>query len=196
MIYLGLVHGRDVGFYRDHKNIFEVTTPTARWTSLWDICLEDIRILKYNHADLNCYDMELLNTAAQQLCGTEYDYGQLLDFLLHDLIGYPKESFHLFDKGPKQKVCSTGVASLFAYRRKLLGDDVVPRLFDIVNLREWKRHGVYRNIDQCLDPDAVPGDNRIRTPIERVTPAHFENAGFFCNEFELVARFNHGERVG
>jgi hypothetical protein len=201
-----------------HSNdIFEVTDPISRFVSLYSIALEDIRILRYTFDSFSNRDIRTMYAGAKQIEGTKYDRQQLLDFLLHQILGYPKEPFTLFDEGPDQKVCSTGVATLFNYLRKhqvgklsrtvdfygnpdLAADpedmisNAMLRLFDIVNVDLWKKNGVFDNIDQCLDPDAVPGIDRIRTPIERVTPAHFDNPEYFQNEFTEVARFKNGEQ--
>lgn len=209
--------------------IFEVTTPVSHYVSLLDIALEDIRILRFTPRTLTPDDIFVMICAAAEIAGTDYDYGQLLDFLLHQLLNYPRNPFTLFDQGPEQKVCSTGVATLFHHLRKQLeiqifiieqeikmkvvsGRDwqaedlaikkmkreLVPRLFNIAELRIWKDRDVVDNIDHCLNPDYDPDKNlyytQIKTPIERVTPAHFENSDYFQNEFTEVARFKNGER--
>jgi hypothetical protein len=178
--------------------IFEVTDPISRFVSLYSIALEDIRILRYTNMKLQGHEIFIMRNAAMKLVGMKYDRGQLLDFLLHQIIGYPKESLRIFDEGTERMVCSTGVAALFNHMRRTIRSDIrmitLPRLFDIVDTEIWKKNGVYNNIDQCLDPNARPGFDRIRTPIERVTPAHFENTEYFQNEFREVARFKNGER--
>lgn len=174
--------------------IFEVTEPVAQMVSLYSIALEDIRILRFIPKILESNDIHVMRHAANRIVNSEYDEGQLFDFLLHQILGYPKEPFTLFDLGNDRTVCSAGVATLFNYLRKELGDNSFPRLFDIVDTEIWKKNGVYNNIDQCLDPNARPGFDRIRTPIERVTPAHFENPEYFQNKFKEVARFKNGKR--
>ena len=194
-IYLGRDKLKDI----DDQCIFEVTTPRSRFVSLRQICHEDIRILRFTPRALASDDIHVMLAAAQRIVGTKYDYGQLLDFLLHNVLDYPRSPFTLFDQGPERKVCSTGVATLFNRLRQVLdehGGDAIPRLFDVVYVDVWKERGVFDNIDQCLDPDADIGIDRIRTPIERVTPAHFENTVYFQREFWEVARFKEGRRVG
>jgi hypothetical protein len=177
--------------------IFEVTDPVAQMVSLYSIALEDIRILRYTGKVINTPDAKLMRHSANRIVNSEYDEGQLFDFLLHQILGYPKEPFTLFDLGNDRTVCSAGVATLFNRLRKILNEkdgDTIPRLFDIVNVNLWKERGVFDNIDQCLDPEATPGVDSIRTAIERVTPAHFENTEYFQNEFTEVARFKNGKR--
>ena len=197
-IYLGETGGSDSAFDPKAHTVFEVTSPKSKWTPLWDFCDHDIRILRFTPRSLAADDISVMAQAASRIVGTSYDYGQLLDFLLHEVAGYPREDFRLFDLGPERKVCSTGVMSLFTHLRKVresVGDMLIPRLFDIVDVDRWRSAGVYDNIDQCLDPDAVPGQDRIRTPIERVAPAHFDNTDYFQNEFQLIARFRKGVRM-
>lgn len=189
--------GRDKMLDIDDQCIFEVTVPRSRFVSLRDICLEDIRILRFIPRILTSDDIHVMLEAAQRMVGKKYDYGQLIDFLMHQILDYPREPFTLFDQGPERKVCSTGVATLFNYLRQVLDAHdriVIPRLFDIVNVNLWKERGVFDNIDQCLDPDARPGIDSIRTAIERVAPAHFDNSEYFQDEFWEVARFKNGER--
>jgi hypothetical protein len=184
--------GRDKMLDIDNQCIFEVTVPRSRFVSLRDISLEDIRILRFTPRILTSDDIHVMLDAAQRIVGKKYDYLQLVGFLMHQILDYPREPFTLFDQGPERKVCSTGVAALFNHLRKVLdehGGDTIPRLFDIVDVDVWKDRGVFDNIDQCLDPDATPGVDSIRTPIERVTPAHFENSSYFQNEFWEVVRF-------
>ena len=177
--------------------IFEVTVPRSQFVSLADICHEDLRLLRFSERILTPDDIQVMLNASQSIVGTEYDYGQLLDFLLHETLGYPKGAFKLFDQGPKRKVCSTGVTTLFHHLRKVReseGDKSIPRLFNIVDVNVWKKEGLYDRIDQCLVPDTRQGEPAIKTPIERTAPAHFENTRFFRKEFTLVARFKAGEK--
>lgn len=187
--------GRDKRLDIDDQCIFEVTVPRSRFVSLRDICLEDIRILRFTPRILTSDDIHVMLDAAQRIVGTKYNEPRLIAFLMHQILDYPREPFMLFDQGPEH-VCSTGVATLFNYLRQVLDAHdriVIPRLFDIVNVEIWKRRGVYGSIDQCLDPNARPGIDRIRTAMERVTPAHFENSIYFQTEFWEVARFKNGK---
>ena len=189
--------GRDKRLNIDDQCIFEVTVPRSRFVSLRDICLEDIRILRFTPRILTSDDIHVMLDAAQRIVGKKYGYLQLVGFLMHQILDYPREPFTLFDQGPERKVCSTGVATLFNYLRQVLyahDSIVIPRLFDIVNVNLWKLRRVYDNIDQCLDPNARPGIDRIRTAMERVTPAHYDNPKYFQNEFWEVARFKNGEQ--
>lgn len=211
-IYLGL---GAIDIFDD--DIFEVTDPVAQFVSLHSIALEDIRILRYSAVSLNIVHVATMLLTAECINGRKYDRLQLLDYLLHQILGYPKVAFTMFDEGPDQTVCSAGVATLFSKLRKIdeekpikkyehrgetyQGEDLAamlrniwPRLFDIVNVDIWKSRGVFDNIDQCLEPGSVLGEDIIRTPIERVTPAHFENSNYFQNEFREVVRFKNGQQ--
>ena len=44
--------------------------------------------------------------AVKEIAGTPYDYGQLVDILVHQLFGWLPEKLNLFDFGRKRKVCS------------------------------------------------------------------------------------------
>lgn len=190
LVYLGSLHGDHPGFDIKGKSFFEFTLPTSRFTSLWDICENDLAVVRPAFP-VSQADAEYMRMQARQLEGLKYDIGDLLDFLLTRIIGYPAATIKVFDQGTKRMVCSTVVASLYASLRKRLeieGESHVPRLFDIVDFEFWRKRGVIGNIEKLL-PETT---GRVRTPVERVTPAHYVNTRYFQREFDTVKRFKKG----
>lgn len=119
-----------------------------------------------------------MQDAAGEIVGTKYDYGQLIDIAINQLLGYGSaEKFHWFDLGSKRKVCSVATRTCFEHARHRAevewGELAAPtRLFvapggsPYWGLSEWVKYG--------------------KPSVECTTPAHFVNSQYFSSEFKLV----------
>jgi len=172
----------------DEWATFSVELPKARIKPLHDYCLSNMSIYRFQLTELTKEHLEIMMEAADQMIGTGYDIGQLLDIGLRGLLGYDQDRpLQLFDWGKKKKVCSVGVRICYEYLYQKAIKPAVPNprpgkwLFYALNPAKWP-------------PDKVAAYHG--TDVEATAPAHFANSDYFQNEFELVARFKDGQRVG
>jgi len=184
--------GKESTWEHDHCMMFfdksftlSVEPPKAFKKPLEKYCLNDISIYRLTKKNLNKQDIDLLQKGAEQLVGTVYDVGQLLDIAINGLLGFEHTfKIKIFDFGKKKKVCSVGIRAVFEYlykkKYKKPGDEEENWLFNTINPRKWPEKIVKKY--QGTDVDAT-------------TPAHFANSDYFGNEFKLVARFHKGEQI-
>lgn len=185
--------GRSKNFNPFNRDIFEVTLPEAQFVSLADISLDHLIILRFRYHAFTPEDIAFMRRKADDMKGTKYDIGQLFDYILFALRGYPRESTPVFDGGTNRNVCSSGVAGLLGGWRDWFDPERakgIPRLFDIVDPAVWKVAGKWDNVDHALTEGG-----RIKTPIELTSPAHFHCSQYYQNEFEKIAEFNGGKRI-
>jgi len=168
--------------YFDPDHVFSCTTPKVCWETLehqlereWAVyryCKDTDTYLqtlvdKEGHF-LSVADIIAMKSIASSMIGLEYDYGDLLDFMVNELLGYtnvkPIEVFGVRDKF----VCSTAVRSIFERLRKEQEKDgkefVMPRLFNMLNPSHWTQEQI---------------DRFVRVYVEETTPAHFANSRWF-----------------
>jgi hypothetical protein len=125
--------------------------------------------------------------AADEMMGTYYDIGQLLDIGLRGLLNFNQSrSLRVFDFGTNLKVCSVGLRICFEY---LYQKKILPRLQN-----PPKGKWLFRELKPGKWPQAMYEDYD-GTDVEATTPAHFANSGFFRDEFTLIARFKDGNRI-
>jgi hypothetical protein len=187
--------------YKDHHtmmyfgkdDIFSVQPPKPTWLKLDEFEQGDNRILsvyRWNGRKLIDKDIGIMKKAADRIIGWEksYDIGQLVDFLISSIAGYPfDDKIKWFDFGRKHLVCSVGVASVMNHWRHTLwettGEDI-KQPFRQLNPDKWspefiekfKHDGGYWRID-------------------RTFPANYANPEMFANEFTRIGRFKAGELI-
>ena len=159
---------------------FSVEPPRATYIPLKSYCMDNISIYRYTKREFIKNDITIMGKACDELYGTPYDFGQLLDIAVNAILGYDNViKFNFFDFSKSQKVCSVGAR--IAYER--LRKDIEPkmtRLFNKLNPEKWTEKQIR---------------NFTKTDVEATSPAHFANSDYFDNEFKLVARFNYGKRT-
>jgi hypothetical protein len=70
----------------------------------------NISVWKYNYLEeFGEASWQAFDQAVREIVGTPYDYGQLLDILVHQLFGWLPQKLNLFDFSRKRKVCSVAV---------------------------------------------------------------------------------------
>ena len=169
----------------DEQNTFSVEIPRATFKPLKEYCLSELFIYRLRLKELNPEYIKTLKEAAAELVGENYDVGQILDIAINSILGYKyQRRLKLFDMGRKKKVCSVGVrvAYEYLYQQKIKKEDSRPGkwLFYKLNPKKWKQ----KDIEKYKGTD-----------VEVTAPAHFCNSDYFCNDFELVARFNKGQQI-
>ncbi len=167
-----------------YKNVttFSVEPPKAKFIPTEKYAMKDITIWRYTKKKFSKSDVEILLKAAEHIIGTKYDFGQLLDIAINQILGYPfDDKIKWFDFGNKQKVCSVGVATIFEkFRNETKSID---RLFSKLNFRKWSGSMIKKFYS-----------NGGRWDIEQTYPANFSNsATHFNTEFKLVLRMRKGK---
>ena len=166
---------------------FSVEPPKATFVLNIDYSDGDISVYRYCRKRIDERDTKIMLQATLLVLGTWYDLGQLLSILVDEIAGYPNvEKNKVFDFGAKYKVCSTGVASVYANWRHTLEKIGVnlPRLFSILNPAYWKEKFV-KEFNQ----------NGNKWMVERTYPAQFSNIEHFNNDFRLILKMLNGEVV-
>ena len=168
--------------YFDKENTFSVDLPKAAMIPLEKFCMTRFSIHRFKTIQLTSEYIQELREGADQMLGTDYDIGQLLDTGLNGLLGFNHQRrISIFDFGRKKKVCAVGVRICFEYlyqkRIKIPGSTSAKWLFDKMNPRKWAEKQLA---------------NFKGTDVEMTTPAHFANSDYFRHEFELISRFENG----
>lgn len=159
---------------------FSVEPPKAKYIPISDYAIKDISLWRYTKHPITQLDSELMKAYASVILGTNYDYGQLLNILINQLLGYPfDEKVKWFDFGGKQKVCSVGFGAI--YNKWTKGKNYA-RLFNKLNEKYWSK-SFYKDFY----------DNGGNWNIENYYPANVSNPKHFDNEFELILRMRDGE---
>jgi hypothetical protein len=84
-----------------------VQHPRAMITEFLPVPNEEHSVWTYKYlADFGDASWAAFDQAVQEISGTPYDYGQLLDILIHQLFGWLPEKLNLFDFSRRRKVCS------------------------------------------------------------------------------------------
>jgi len=186
-------HDHHTMMYFDDNHTFSVQPPVPKWLSLSDYCEEEVSIFRWNLVrPLRSYDVSLLYEGAEKIIrdGKGYDIGQLVDFLISSIAGYPfDDTIKWFDQGKGRMVCSVGTAFVTAYFRhklfELTGEDL-PQPFKTLNPKAWSKKFQERfNKEGHWD-------------INRTFPACYANClTHFQNDYKLVASFDkNGKRTG
>lgn len=168
--------------YLGDNKTFSVELPKATIKPVSTYCLSDMSIyrLKHKMTPSMVYDMLIHATKME---GESYDVGQLLDIAINGILGYDHlRKVTTFDFGAKKKVCSVGVRVLFEklnLERKITKQD-----------GKW----LFRSLNPHIWPPAAIKKYK-GTDVEATTPAHFANSDFFCQEFQLIAKFKNGKRT-
>lgn len=178
-------HDTHTMLYLDKDNTFSVELPRATMKPLREYCLSNMSIYRLRLTDLNKELTDAMKAHAEPMVGEGYDIGQLVDIAIHELLEYEDERYlRFFDFGRKKKVCSVGVRAVFEklYQSHIKTKETTHEkwLFYELNPEKWSQKEIekYRG-----------------THVERTSPAHFANSDYFCNEFELIARFEGGKQV-
>ena len=166
--------------YFDEHDTFSVEPPRATYLPLKCYCLDNISIYRYTKRNFNKKDILIMEKACDELYGTFYDFGQLLDVAINQILGYDHAiKFNIFDFGKGQKICSVGIRNAYEKLRKTVEPEM-ERLFNKLNPEKW-------TVSQI--------EKFERTNVEATSPAHFANSNYFNDEFKLIARFNMGKRI-
>ncbi len=169
-----------VTLYFNEHDTFSVEPPRATYLPLKSYCLDNISIYRYTKRNFNKSDILIMEKACDELYGTFYDFGQLLDAVINRVLGYVHViEYKIFDFGKDQKVCSVGIRMAYEKLRKAV-EPAMERLFNKLNPEKW-------TVSQI--------EKFERTDVEATSPAHFANSNYYNDEFKLIARFNMGERI-
>jgi len=189
--------GKDSNYYDTHSMLyidrahtFSVELPKAVIKPLEDYCLSDMSIYRLRSKNLTPDDIDRMFLTCLKMCGTNYDVGQLLDIAINSILGYVGglRRLKIFDFGEKKKVCSVGVRVAFEKLNQQLNPQADKKwLFQKLHRDLW----LIKKIKSIIDIDNYKG-----TDVEATSPAHFANTDLFDYEFELVAKFKDGVRVG
>jgi len=169
--------------------VFSVAPPKASFISIDVFALDTVSVYRYAPRTLAPRDIELMLQATLPLLLTDYDFGQLADIGMNEILGYPFENkVRLFDFGEKKKVCATGVAIVFQKWRKELEKEgiTVQRLFSKLDPEHWKGK------DKLVKEFLKYGHG---WSIESTYPAQFANSDYYSGEFRLVLRIEKGRVV-
>ena len=186
--------------YKDHHSMmyfcpektFSVEPPYPKWRDIESFGALGVSIVRWNLIrELNDNDVALLWEGAEKIIKEhkKYDIGQLVDFMISSIAGYPfDDSIKWFDEGKKRMVCSVAVASVIAYwRHKLLATtgEKIRQPFRTLNPTAWKKKFRRRFYQEG------------HWDINRTFPAMFVNClTHFINDFRLIAEFDkHGNRI-
>lgn len=207
-INLNDVDGRSQTFNIFNRSIFEFTVPKSQFVSLFDIAMDQISILRFRPYRYTAADLAFMLEKARELEGKEYDYGNLIGFLIHKTAGYGPDTKPILDLGETRHVCSTAVRAILEGCRKWHEDVVgdlacIPRMFNVADPTIWKAAGKLANVEASLvypKPaikvvDDAAGLPEIKTAIEYTMPATFRCSHYFSGEFEMIAEFRDGERI-
>jgi len=173
--------------YIDPEYTFSVELPKATVKPLEDYCLSDMSIYRLRNKVLTRDEIDRMFLTSLSMCGENYDVGQLLDIAINNVLKYVGglRRLKIFDFGEKKKVCSVGVRVVFEKLHQQLNPQANKKwLFRELNLDSWPSDSII-NIA-----------NYKGTDVEATSPAHFANSDLFGHEFELIAKFKNGVRVG
>ena len=164
---------------------FSVEPPVATYIPTEEYALDDITVYRPRKRILSESDIKKMLHATLPIIDTKYDYGQLVNILVNQILGYPyDEKVKWFDLGSKRKVCSVGVAVVYQKLRKVLESEgiIIERLFSKLNKANWK-------------DDFIKEFNELgRWNVENTYPAMFGITDtHFDNEFELILKMNKGK---
>jgi len=172
--------------YFDAENTFSIEMPNATMKPLEKYCLHEFTIYRLKHVELNSDYLTILKKAALEMVGENYDMGQMLDMAINSVLGFDHiRKLKIFDFGRAKKICSVGVRTAFEYlyQRSIKSGPAEPSkwLFQELNPSKWKREDIrhYHGTD-----------------VEATAPAHFANSDYYADEFEKIASFNNGVRIG
>lgn len=166
--------------------VFSVEPPVATFVSIEDFILDDITVYRCSIKEFNERDIELLLKGVLPIIGTKYDFGQLINILICQELGYPyDEKVKWFDLSGKKKVCSVGVAVGYQFMRKQLELQGVnlPRLFSKLNEDKWEKDFIEK-----FNKDGAHWN------VENTYPCMFGlTMSHFNSEFYPVLRMRDGE---
>lgn len=170
---------------QEDASTFSVDLPRATFVPVSDYAMLDLTVFRYQGKALDETDIEIMLKGALPLIGAGYDIGQLLDIAVGEVAGYPTvKKFNIFDFGRRNKVCSVGVAAVYAYWRHSLEKQgrKYPRLFSSLNPEKW-------------DDEFIEEFKREKNKwsVERTYPANFSSVSHFSPpDFEAVLKMKRG----
>ncbi len=172
------------------KEVFSVAPPQASFIPIEDFSMDKVSVYRYTKRPLTPEDIGIMLEATVPLLLTSYDYLQLLNIALNQVLDYPfKQKTKLFDFSPKMKVCSVGVAAVYLHWRKRLqktpGAQIPERLFSTLNPSRWPNPEIVKEFRK----------DGHGWSVESTYPAQFANSNFFADEFELVLRMENGQVI-
>ncbi len=169
-----------------YAKIFSVEPPKATLVPVEDWALDDLRIYRLTQYKVQDDDIRLMLEGTLPILGTRYDFGQLLDIAMNQIAGYPfKNRINLFDLGTRLKVCSVGVASVYAYLRheREKAGIYMPRLFSTLNESTWNKDFIKHYL--------INGE---KWSVEQTYPCMFGlTETHFNKEFQLILWIKEGE---
>ena len=162
--------------------------PSATFVPVSDYALLDITVFRYLGKEFDETDTEIMLKGALPLVGAGYDIGQLLDIAIGEVAGYPTaKKYNIFDFGRRNKVCSVGVAAIYAHWRHSLEKRGMnyPRLFSSLNPDKWDN----KFIEEFKR-------EKNKWSVERTYPANFSNVSHFTPpEFEVILKMKDGNVI-
>ena len=173
--------------FLERDKILSVTSPRAKWSNIEEVAKSRFTLYRYTKRNFTYSDIEIMMQSAKRILGTEYDYGQLLDIYINQILGYDHIiKFRWFDFAKKRMVCSVGSRTLMEDLRYAILEDAgldpddpgenppMERLFDRLNPAYWSEEYI-RNFH--------------RVDVEATSPAHFANTEQFSHEYRLVLTY-------
>lgn len=168
-------HDTHTEMFFGREKIFSVTAPKTKWEILEHVAKQEFSVYRYTKKDLTDNDINIMLDSANKIIGTKYDYGQLLDIAISQILGYPNIiKYKWFDMGRKRMVCSVGCRAIMEDLRHKLeqdGQETIPRLFNKLNPMYWTEKEL---------------KEFSRVDVEATSPAHFANSRWFDGEYRHI----------
>jgi hypothetical protein len=177
--------------WKDHHTMqyFEdgtrsVQTPQAKVIPVTCYSHYDVSIYRYTPKDFTPEDIQIMKDIWNRIIGTKYDYAQIMNIAINQILGYPFKQKTKILNPEEKKVCSVGVATVFQAWRKQI-DKKVPRLFRVLNKSVWT--------DKFQEKFA---ENENRWSVENVYPSNFAvTETHFNGEFKLILKIRKGRII-
>ena len=193
--------------------ILNVTPPVAKWSTIENICLEDITIYTSTEYQYTDKDIKIIIDGMEaeheyiddngisykmKLIGSKYGIGDLFDFLVNGLGGYEnKRKISFFDTTKNTKVCSTGIgiseAYLRHYKEQFYKNELIPKRWFSEIICEQKFYDENPKRAKLIINDWNKNNKRLDNEMYR--PSTFANSVYYRNEFKKILRMSLGKII-
>jgi len=167
-------HDTHTMMYFGPDKVFSVTAPKTRWETIEKHAENRFTILRYTKKQFTDHDIAIMYNTALKIIDTKYDYGQLLDIAINQILGYDNIiKYKWFDMGKKRMVCSVGCRTIMEdlrHQQEIEGTIAIERLFNKLNEMHWTQHQI---------------DEFTRVDVECTSPGHFSNTNWFDREYTI-----------
>jgi len=186
--------------YFDPDHILNVVFPRSKWDTLQETTYFNFSVYRVKNANFTQDDANYMIQQLEEsrpytdskgdryemkVIGDRYDLGDLLDFLVNDMLGSRNHiKFHPFDFSKSEKVCSVACAIVLeSLRRKLKSEErpVYEPLFQKINEEHFLKYSP--------NGEDIVGEYKKNPSIEldSIRPSFYANTPeFFAGELEKV----------